>query len=477
MRWRWTFFLHWVLFMAYGCQSWGSFWFLPFSVDLSSIGGSNYSLSNPIYADFNIAADLSSLTANTTVGSTACTGAVQVSKDNFQTCISLKALSLSNDGKRLAITPTPAYLQNTSYQVKITTSAKSQQGSALSSDALSATYMTKDSGKWVFVGNYGSGAGKGLTSMSLNQTTGALGAPANTAISSTNGAYGAVIDPSGKYLLTWHNGGTTNTDISYATINQATGALNTPAAYSTANTAGLAIHPTLPYLYGVSTPNPQLITQYSINTATGQPTAGPNVQIATSVNGSGIAMHPGGKWVYGFVDNPPGIYGFQINQTTGALTNLVSSTTNLNGPIWMTFDPTGTYAYLVNVGGSINTYIVDQITGQLTFQNQLTGLGTPYCAAVDPTGRFMYVANNSPNSVTVHAINSTTGIPSAALQTYNSGFLVSSYVAVDPTGRFVLVNANTTTVHSLTINQSTGLLTANSIQTGITTQAQVVSIY
>lgn len=460
-----------------GCQSWGNFWSLPFSVDLSSIGGTNYSLSNPIYADFNIAADLSSLTANTTIGSTACTGAVQVSKDNFQTCISLKAMSLSNDGKKLAITPTPAYLQNTNYQLKITTAAKSQQGIALSSDAVSSPYMTKDAGKWVFVGNYGSGVGKGLTSLSLNQATGALGTPANTAISSTNGAYGAVIDPGGKYLLTWHNGGATNTDISYATINQGTGALNAPAAYGTVNTVGLAIHPTLPYVYGVSSPNPQVITQYSINTATGQPTAGANVQIATSVNGSGIAMHPGGKFVYGFVDNPAGIFGFQINQSTGALTNLVSATTNLNGPIWMTFDPTGTYAYLVNVGGSINTYTVDQLTGQLTFQNQLTGLGTPYCAAVDPTGRFMYVANNSPNSVSVHSINSTTGIPSASLQNYNNAFGVSSYVAVDPTGRFVVVNATTTTVHSLTINQSTGLLSANSAQTPITSQAQVVSIY
>lgn len=466
-----VFFLGWALWLTQGCQSWGNFWFLNFTVDLSSIGGSNYSLSNAIYADFNIAADLGSLTANTTVGSTACTGAVQVSKDNFQTCISLKAMSLLNDGKRLAIYPTPAYLPNTTYQLKITTAAKSYQGGALSSDAVSSTYTTKDAGKWVFVAGF-SGS---IFYCTLNQTTGVLGAVNSvTAVGQTQFL---ALEPTGKFVFAHPNN---SSSLYYASINQTTGVPAATASVTNAANAGLAYHPTLPILY---TTIASQIKPFSINTVSGLPTAGSALSAGTASN-IGITIHPTAKFLYwGTSGGGNNVYSAQI-ATDGSLSAPTATpATGANNSHHPVIDPGGNFLYATDYGGAGGVYYfsINQDTGALTLLGNV-GVPTPgQSTTIDPTGRFLYnIGTANPTStISVFSLNASTGVPTL-VQAQTGLNSYATFMAIDPSGRFAVVGygasgATGDKIISFSIDQQTGVLTQISVLTA--SNAQSVAIY
>lgn len=470
MRFLAVFVLGGALLLNGGCQSWGNFWFLPFSVDLSSIGGSNYSLSNAIYADFNIAADLTSLTANTTIGSTACTGAVQVSKDNFQTCISLKAMSLTNDGKRLAVYPIPAYLPNTTYRLKITTTAKSYQGASLADEQVSAAFTTKDVGKWVFTGNFTSAQ---LSYATINSTTGNLGT--FSTVSNGSLTIPLAMDPGGRVLVSSNNAGTA---LNYSSINQTTGVPSAGTSYSDPNATfnrGFVYHPSLATLYGAA--NNATITKYSIDMNTGIPSAATSLSLPGSAP-SGIGIHPGGKFAYVSSSGNDQIYAVQIDQTSGGIAGLIGQTaTGGVYPLTPVIELTGSYLYSANnTSQTLCYYSINQATGALTLQSGSLAVGNnPQGATVDPTGRFVYIVNTSGPSISVFSINTATGAPTAVQTLAVANF--PTFIAIEGSGRYAVISYGSTTnqVGSYSINQQTGALTQINLQSA--TNAQGIAIY
>jgi RNA polymerase sigma factor (sigma-70 family) len=114
------------------------------------------------------------------------------------------------------------------------------------------------------------------------------------------------------------------------------------------------------------------------------------------------------------------------------------------GPISVTVDPTGQFAYVVNFGSdNISAFSVNPNTGTLTAVGPAVATGNrPRSVAVDPSGKFAYVANLGSNNVSAFTIDPRTGALTAVGVPVTSGASPSS-LAVEPTGRFAYVTNRT----------------------------------
>ena len=109
-----------------------------------------------------------------------------------------------------------------------------------------------------------------------------------------------------------------------------------------------------------------------------------------------------------------GIYGFQFNDSTAALTSigLVAETPN---PSFLTASANGKFVYAVNEvqnfagapGGSVTGFAVDAGTSKLTELNvQATRGASPCHLVLDKTGRFLAVANYSGGNYSLFPVSS-----------------------------------------------------------------------
>lgn len=93
-------------------------------------------LPDSITLEFSTDMDASSVNAVNTL--TACTANVQVSSDDFATCVNFSAAPTSSNGKAFVYTPTSAFTAAANYKVKVKTAAKSSSGKALANEYISA---------------------------------------------------------------------------------------------------------------------------------------------------------------------------------------------------------------------------------------------------------------------------------------------------------------------------------------------------
>ncbi len=450
------------------CSSWSRFWELRFEPLNSGAGAvANFPVSGPFTVDFTVAIDTASISANTSIGSTFCLGSVQVSLDNFASCLSLKTPTLSNDGTRLNIVPLPFLKPLTTYKVRITTGLRSYQGVALGSEYTSTTYTTKDIGKWVFTGNFTSA---NLSYATLNQTTGNV----STFLTVPNGSLTipVAMDPNGKVLVSSTNSGTS---LNYSSINQSTGVPSTGSTYADVTfNRGFVYHPTLSVLYGAA--NNSTVTQYSINMSTGAPLSAANLALSGSAP-SGIGIHPNGKYVYVSSSGDNQIYVAQVNQTSGSLTGLAGQVSAGGAsPLTPVIEPSGNYLYSANnTPQTMSYYSINASTGLLTLLGTVSVGSNPQGAAVDPTGRFVYIVNTSGPSISVFSINASTGFPTTVQTLSVANF--PTFIAIEASGRFAVISYGSTTnqVGSYTIDQQTGALTQINLQSA--TNAQGIAVY
>ena len=82
---------------------------------------SDVSVSTTVAVTFN--EKISTSTATTNTSDTNCSGSIQLSSDNFSTCIKMSAApSVSNEDKTFTLTPTDNLSGRATYQLKLTTS-------------------------------------------------------------------------------------------------------------------------------------------------------------------------------------------------------------------------------------------------------------------------------------------------------------------------------------------------------------------
>ena len=103
---------------------------------------------------------------------------------------------------------------------------------------------------------------------------------------------------------------------------------------------------------------------------------------------------------------------FVIDALTGSLTFVDSHTTGTQ-PSALAIDPFGRFVYTVDydVGGlgDVSVFASDPATGNLTFVERVLAGVNPIAAEVSPSGRILYVANETSDDVTVFSIHSKTG--------------------------------------------------------------------
>jgi 6-phosphogluconolactonase (cycloisomerase 2 family) len=110
--------------------------------------------------------------------------------------------------------------------------------------------------------------------------------------------------------------------------------------------------------------------------------------------------------------NGKGIYLFEMDETSGALT-LLKLAAKTASPSWLSLHPSGRYLYAANevtnfngTNGSVSAYAVDRVSGDLRFLNTISSEGGgPAYISTDADGKYVFVANYVGGSIAVFPIH------------------------------------------------------------------------
>ncbi len=193
---------------------------------------------------------------------------------------------------------------------------------------------------------------------------------------------------------------------------------------------------------------------------------------ANSVNGPILAYvgaYSSLQGPEGSKGNGEGIYLFQMNTSTGALSQHELFADDSN-PAWLAFDPSRTHLYSANEtatfqgtnSGSVSAFSIDRSTGHLTLLNTVSSQGAgPAHVSVHPSGKYALVANYAGGTVAVLPIRSNGELgpatdvkedvgkvgPAHATSAPPGSFAISGHerphahmIQADPTGQFVLAS-------------------------------------
>ncbi len=141
----------------------------------------------------------------------------------------------------------------------------------------------------------------------------------------------------------------------------------------------------------------------------------PESTLAVSATADALAVHPSGRFVYvADADASGTIQAFSVTTEgiqAGALTSAGSSPTG-SVPTAVALDPTGHFLYTTNGGSNdISGFSVDETTGALTslWSTTVPTGHHPIAATVDYTGRYLFVVSDTDSSVTTYTIDSISG--------------------------------------------------------------------
>lgn len=207
----------------------------------------------------------------------------------------------------------------------------------------------------------------------------------------------------------------------------------------------LTIDRTGKYLYASATSTGNgAVAAFEINQTNGSLTPVPGSPFLTptyagctqfcSMSPSDLEVDPSGKYLYAAENVQDSVAGFNIDQTTGALTNLPGSPyaegtfdtgTTPKDALRLSIDPSGKFIYVADdEGNDFSLFKLNETTGVLTFagslgnvsNDTLTGVCGPYTVNVDPSGTFVYslgittsLCKPGTNAVTGYSMNQANG--------------------------------------------------------------------
>ncbi len=155
--------------------------------------------------------------------------------------------------------------------------------------------------------------------------------------------------------------------------------------------------------------------------------------------------------------NGKGIYLFEMNPTTGALSQREVFPSDAN-PSWLAFDPSRTHLYAANEtntfggkrSGSVSAYAIKRSTGRLSLLNTVSSEGAgPAHLSVHPSGKFVLVANYAGGTVAVLPIHATGDLGSARDVKHNRGPVGPAHAASAPPGSFAISGHDTPHAHMI----------------------------
>ena len=220
--------------------------------------------------------------------------------------------------------------------------------------------------------------------------------------------------------------------------------------------------------------------------------AGPIASLANS-DGADRPGVPLLTYISSYTPNGQGIALYSMDCATGQLTFIKVAAASAVSPSWMALHPKGNVLYTTNetdnfngtTNGSVSAYAVNRVTGDLTILNTVSSQGGgPVYVSVDPLGQFAFVANYTGGSVAVlpiladGSLGNATDIqadigsvgPINATDAPPGSFAVSGHdaphahmIQTDPSGKFIVhADLGQDRLYSWTLQRADGKLIANS---------------
>jgi len=158
------------------------------------------------------------------------------------------------------------------------------------------------------------------------------------------------------------------------------------------------------FLY-VSNSQDAVISEFSIDTATGLLAFVAQFVAEPGAETRGLAIHPSNEFIYDAASFPGNVVGLDIGDGSfsGEIFGVNSITAAINGPTEIAVNPQGTCAFVTNFGGlaaQVSRYRIDQHSGVLTSLGSATAGQTPLGVAVWPhSGAAVLVVNRFGQSV------------------------------------------------------------------------------
>ncbi len=256
--------------------------------------------------------------------------------------------------------------------------------------------------------------------LAINAKTGALTSASRLSAGGAQPA-GAVVDGTGKYLLTTHPGGG-SVSVLALTPGGGLGMIGTFSAG--AGATAVALHPANQVAF-VANLRASTISQFTFNTGTGilTPKAGPPLTLPAGSGPSRFACHPSGRWVYILDESSDAVSVHVFDEDVKALSTMSSQIVSTlpdgyprakSRPADLALGRAGRFLYVTNRGhDSVATFAV-QGDGTLKANgHEPSGGRAPGALAVDPSGTFLVVANQGSKTLTVFRLDPTTGAPGA----------------------------------------------------------------
>ena len=205
------------------------------------------------------------------------------------------------------------------------------------------------------------------------------------------------------------------------------------------------------------------ISAFAIDSGTGflTPVAGSPFP-SNGSSPAGVAVDPNGTYLYAVNNGSNTVSIYRIDDATGTLSAAGIAVATGSGPAAVALDPTVRFLYVANSGADTVSAFTVQAGLVMPIAASPYAVGRePGALQLDPNGNFLYVTNFADGTVTVLAIDSSTGGLSAVSGSpFGSGAGVAA-VAVDPTGGFAYTaNSSAASISSFSIDVSTGLFTA-----------------
>jgi 6-phosphogluconolactonase len=257
-------------------------------------------------------------------------------------------------------------------------------------------------------------------SLAINAKTGALTPSSRLSAGGTQPA-GAIVDGTGKYLLTAHPGGG-NVTVLAITPDGGLGTIGTfPAG---AGASAVALHPANQVAF-VANLRASTVSQYTFNTGTGilTPKAGPPLTLPAGSGPARFACHPSGRWVYILDETGDAISVNVFDEDVKALSPISSQVVSTlpqgyprgkSRPVDLALGRGGRFLYATNRGhDSVATFAVQGDGTLKLVGHEPSGGHATGALAVDPSGAYLVVANQGSKTLAVFHLDPTTGAPGA----------------------------------------------------------------
>ena len=209
---------------------------------------------------------------------------------------------------------------------------------------------------------------------------------------------------------------------------------------------------------------------YNVNESTGALTLLAGFPVASGGIGAGstiselITIDRLNRRLYVVNDGSNTVSAYSIDQTTGALTALPFSPIALGAGTWFTIavHPSGSPLIVGEALGKVNSYNITAMTATAAAGSPfLTGTSRPYSSVFSRDGSYFYTGGNSGNVFAGFSVNQTNGVLTAlAGSPFDSGANGPLGHATDSQGRFFTANVSSNQVRAFT--------TASGIPTAVT---------